>query len=64
MPTKPKKTKAQKPKIAVPMPKKRPLPPGVKGTKVEDYIGQGKNLWKTDEELDEFLAEIRERRKY
>lgn len=64
MPTKPRKKRTQKPKIAIPMPKRRQLPQGVKGTKVEDYIGLGKNLWKTDKELDRFLAEIRERRKY
>lgn len=58
MPTKPKRSQPKKVKVPFPPPRKRPLPPGLKGTRVEDFIGKGKNLWKSDEELDEFLAMI------
>lgn len=63
MPTKPKKRQPKKVNVPFPPPRKRPLPAGLKGTRVEDFIGKGKNLWKSDEELDEFLAMIRELRR-
>lgn len=57
MPTKPKK-QPKKSKISLPMPKKRKLPAGLKGARVEDIWGKGIDLWKSDEELDEFLKLI------
>lgn len=61
MPTKPKK-KPVKATIQFPKPKKRPFPPGFKPMRVEDILGKGKDLWKSDEELDEFLELIRKMR--
>lgn len=46
-------------KIRFPKPIKRPLPTGFKPFRVEDILGKGKDLWASDEELDEFLALIR-----
>ncbi len=62
MPTTKKKNK--KPKIDIPKPPVSPLPAGFKGMRAEDIQGKGKDLWKDDKELDEFLELIRERRKY
>jgi hypothetical protein len=61
MPTKPKK-KSVKVTIQFPKPKKRPFPPGFKPMRVEEILGKGKDLWKSDEELDEFLELIRKMR--
>lgn len=61
MPTKPKKKTK---KFIIPKPLVSKLPPGFKGVKIEDILGKGKDLWKDDKELDEFLELIRERRKY
>jgi hypothetical protein len=59
MPTKPKK-KSKKVKISIPPPPpKRKLPPGLKGARVEEIWGIGKDLWKDDEDLDKFLELIR-----
>ncbi len=62
MPTKPKKKQPKKTKVPFPTPRKRPLPPGFKGIRVEDILGKGKDLWASDEELDEFLDQIRRSR--
>jgi len=65
MPTKPKKRpKARKETVLPPMPPRDKFPPGFKGMKLEDILGKGRDLWDSDEELDEFLRLIRERRKY
>lgn len=58
------KKKKKKPKIDIPKPPVSPLPRGFKGMRTEDIQGKGKDLWKDDKELDEFLELIRERRKY
>lgn len=58
------KKKKKKTKVNIPKPPVSPLPPGFKGMKAEDILGKGKDLWKDDKELDEFLELIRERRKY
>lgn len=63
MPTKPKKkSKPSKATIPFPKPKKRPFPPGFKPMRLEDIWGKGKDLWKDDKELDEFLDLIRKMR--
>ena len=63
MPTKPKKRVKKRVQIPFPKPKKRPFPPGFKPFRVEDILGKGRDLWASDEELDEFLRQIYERRK-
>lgn len=39
------------------------LPTGLKGMTYEQLLGKGKQFWNSDEELDQFLAIIREIRK-
>ncbi len=63
MPTKSKKIVKKRANILPPRPPVRKLPPGFEGVKVEDILGKGKVLWASDEELDEFLEQIR-RNKY
>lgn len=57
------KSKKKSPKIKFSKPRKRKLPADLPRIVVDDFMGKGKNLWKSDEELDEFLEMIREARK-
>lgn len=46
------------PRKQLPRPKTHPLPQNIKPTTYDDVIGLGKDLWKDDEELEEFLKRI------
>ena len=55
MPTKPKKKKV----ISIPMPRKRKLPAGLKGVKIDEIWAKGKVIWKDDPDIDAFLELVR-----
>ncbi|HQR08080.1 MAG TPA: hypothetical protein PLN21_14725 [Gemmatales bacterium] len=65
MPTKPKKKKkTTKVNVPFPMPRKSPLPPGLKGARIEDVMAKARELWDpTDPELDKFLELVRNRKR-
>lgn len=63
MPTKPKK-KPKKVNVPFPTPRKRPLPPWLKGARIEDIMAKAKEIWDpTDPELDRFLELVRNRKR-
>lgn len=41
----------------------RPRPPKPGGARYEDLLGAGKDLWDSDEEFEEFVRQLNERRK-
>jgi len=65
MTTRPKRQPAKKAKMPFVLPQlpRATLPEGFKPMRIEDIWGKGKDLWASDEELDQFLATIRKMRK-
>jgi len=64
MPAKPKKKQLKKVKVPFPTPRKRPLPAGLKGAKIEDIMAKAKEFWDpADPELDRFLELVRNRKR-
>ena len=63
MPTKTNKKSKKPAKRETPQARKRKLLARLPRMTVDDFMGKGEHLWKSDEELDKFLAMIREARK-